>query len=106
MTRSPLPGWKYPTRNEYDPQQFFAHSFGIFAGDPAPVVHVVLRLNKKWSTYALTHRWHTTQRITVRPAEVMVELDVRVCPELEAWILGFSEDAEVIEPAGLRDTIA
>jgi predicted DNA-binding transcriptional regulator YafY len=29
-------------------------------------------------------------------------LRVRVCPELEAWILGFGEDAEVVAPAALR----
>lgn len=34
------------------------------------------------------------------------ELNGRFCPELEAWILGFGEQAEVIAPAKLREKIA
>jgi predicted DNA-binding transcriptional regulator YafY len=33
---------------------------------------------------------------------VRVKLRVRVCPELEAWILGFGSEAEVVRPAALR----
>ena len=35
-----------------------------------------------------------------------MRLRVRVCPELEAWILGFGEQAEVMAPAKLREKIA
>jgi hypothetical protein len=34
-----------------------------------------------------------------------VKLRVGICPELEAWILSFGEQAEVIAPKELRDRV-
>jgi hypothetical protein len=94
----------YPTRSEYDPAQVFHDSFGVFLNLPARDVEIVL--HKRWSTFAQTHRWHVSQVVDVAEEHVRVTLHVRVCPELEAWILGFGEDAEVISPPELRDRIA
>lgn len=94
----------YPTRSQYDPAQVFHDSFGIFLN--LPTQDVELKLHKRWSTFAQTHRWHVSQVVEVRPDRVRVKLHVRVCAELEAWILGFGEDAEVIRPAELRERIA
>ena len=41
-----------------------------------------------------------------RGGELVVEMNVKVCPELEAWILGMGEWAEVLEPAWLRSKVA
>jgi predicted DNA-binding transcriptional regulator YafY len=93
----------YPSRSDYDPEQVFRDSFGIFLD--RPVAHVVLRLHPRWATYARTHRWHDSQVVLVRRDHVRLELRVGVCPELEAWILGFGEQAEVILPRELRSRI-
>jgi proteasome accessory factor B len=94
----------YPGRTEYDPEQVFRDSFGIFLD--LPVHDVMLRLHKQWTTYAQSHRWHDSQKVEVAPDHVIVRMRVRVCPELEAWILGFGEEAEVLAPAVLRAKIA
>jgi len=94
----------YPSRAEYDPQQVFRDSFGIFLD--WPVEDVELRLDARWSVYAQTHRWHDSQRIEVEREGVRVRLRVRVSPELEAWILGFGEEAQVIAPASLREKLS
>jgi hypothetical protein len=96
--------FEYPGRTEYDPEQVFRDSFGIFLD--MPVHDVALRLHKQWTTYAQSHRWHDSQRVEVVPEGVLVRMRVRVCPELEAWILGFGEEAEVLAPAALRARIA
>jgi predicted DNA-binding transcriptional regulator YafY len=93
----------YPGRHEYDPGQVFRDSFGIFLDKP--VHDVVLELRKNWATYAQSHRWHDSQRVEVGPDHVVVRMHVRVCPELEAWILGFGEEAQVVGPKALRDRI-
>jgi len=93
----------YPARHAYDPGQVFRDSFGIFLDKP--VQDVVLSLRKNWATYAQSHRWHDSQRVEVGPDRVIVRMHVRVCPELEAWILGFGEEAEVVGPKGLRERI-
>jgi hypothetical protein len=94
----------YPSRTEYDPEQVFRDSFGIFLD--MPVHDVELRLHKQWATYAQSHRWHDSQVVDVANDHVRVRMRVRVCPELEAWILGFGEQAEVLAPPTLRAQIA
>lgn len=95
--------FEYPARAAYDPGQVFRDSFGIFLDKP--VHDVVLKLTKSWATYAQSHRWHDSQQVEVGRDHVMVRLHVRVCPELEAWILGFGDEAEVIAPKALRERI-
>jgi hypothetical protein len=90
----------YPGRTEYDPEQVFRDSFGIFLD--MPVHDIELKLGKQWTTYAQSHRWHDSQRVEVAADHVIVRMRVRVCPEVEAWILGFGEEAEVLAPASLR----
>jgi hypothetical protein len=94
----------YPSRSEYNPEQVFRDSFGIFLDKP--VVDVVLKLHKQWTTYAQSHRWHDSQKIDVARDHVILSMRMRVCPELEAWILGFGEEAEVLGPPDLRTRIA
>ena len=93
-----------PARAEYDPEQVFRDSFGIFLD--MPVHDVELKLHKQWTTYAQSHRWHDSQKVEVGADRVIVRMHVRVCPELEAWVLGFGEEAEVLAPAALRTRIA
>jgi predicted DNA-binding transcriptional regulator YafY len=95
--------FEYPGRGEYDPEQVFRDSFGIFLDKP--VQDVVLKLHHQWATYAQSHRWHDSQRVEVAPDHVVVRMHVGVCPELEAWILGFGQEAEVVGPRALRERI-
>ena len=95
--------FKYPARSEFDPERVFSDSFGIFLG--RPVERVVVRLDPRWATYARTHRWHESQVVRVAGEGIEVTLRVGVCPELEAWILGFGEQAEVLAPPFLRDRV-
>jgi predicted DNA-binding transcriptional regulator YafY len=96
--------FSYPSRKAYDPEQVFRDSFGVFLD--LPVRAVELRLQKRWEVYARTHRWHDSQVVSVGSDHVKVKLRVRVCPELEAWILGFGAEAEVVRPATLRRRMA
>jgi predicted DNA-binding transcriptional regulator YafY len=97
-------GFEYPSRTAYDPQQVFRDSFGVFLD--FPVQDVEVKLHAQWAPYALTHRWHDSQVVDVAEDHVRVRLRVRVCPELEAWILGFGDQAEVVAPAKLRERVA
>lgn len=100
-------GFPYPAPNEYDPDVLRRDSMGIWLATDAPLT-VRVRLSQDWAVYARHHRWHESQRV-VREHEdgsLELELRVRLCPELEKWVLGFGEGAEVLEPEELRQTIA
>ncbi|WP_437760798.1 WYL domain-containing protein [Sorangium sp. So ce1389] len=98
--------FSYPPRLDYDPDQVFQHSFGIFIGAEADATDVEVLLAPRWGTYAAAHRWHLTQKIEVREDGVLVRLHVKPCPELESWILSFGEEARVLKPASLASKIA
>lgn len=97
----------YPERSEYDPENLFRDTFGIFVRGEDPVEDVVLRLSPRWKTYARSHRWHSSQQVSEDGVgRVLVRMRVRTCSEFEAFVLGFGGEAEVVEPAGLRARIA
>jgi predicted DNA-binding transcriptional regulator YafY len=98
--------FKYPSKAEYDPEQVFAQSFGIFVREDQVVEHVELKLEPRWAAHVKSHRWHRSQRAAVSENDVRIHLDVAVCPEVEAWVLSFGEEAEVVRPLWLRDKIA
>lgn len=94
--------FRYPPASEYSPHARFETTFGIFIGQDGEPEEVVLELVPKWQVYAQTHHWHASQRVHVRPDGIVeVRLHLRMCPELEAWILGFGEDARVVAPESL-----
>jgi predicted DNA-binding transcriptional regulator YafY len=97
----------YPSKGEYDPRAILTQAFGIHIASTGPIEDVEIVLREPWATYALKHRWHPTQRAE-RLAEggVSVTLQVRLCRELQAWILGFGDQAIVKKPDRLRDEVA
>lgn len=100
-------GFPYPAPNVYDPESLLRDSFGIFEGTGAPV-SVRVRLSSDWAVYARHHRWHDSQKLVnhAEDGSIELELRVRLCPELEQWVLKFGEGAEVLSPPELRETIA
>lgn len=95
----------YPSKAEYDPDRLFANSFGVFVGAEYPVDTVHLKLSLRWAVFVEHHRWHRTHEVARCADHVAVRMRVRVCRELEAWILGFGEQVEVVGPASLRRAI-
>jgi predicted DNA-binding transcriptional regulator YafY len=99
--------FSYPAHSAYNPEQMFRDTFGIFIRGEDPIENVALRLSPRWRTYAHSHLWHSSQRVSADPGGgVTVRMRVRICSEFEAFVLGFGTDAEVLEPISLRDRIA
>lgn len=98
--------FEYPSRTEFDPEQLFDSSFGIFISPEFEVEDIRIKLALRWKNYALTHRWHRSQKVAVTKESVIISLHTRVCPELQQWILSFGEEAEVLAPSRLRSAIA
>jgi predicted DNA-binding transcriptional regulator YafY len=99
--------FNYPSKAEFDPRRVFRDSFGVFlpkeGGRPE---EVVIRLHRRWRVHARTHRWHPSQAVHFGTQHLTVRIQVCICPEVEMWILGFGDQAEVLAPDHLRKTIA
>lgn len=80
------------------------HSIGVFSGGSPERVR--LKLNEIGARLLRERRYHPTQQIT-RVADDHYELtmDVAINPELERMIMSYCREAEVLEPASLRERI-
>jgi len=100
----------YPSKGEYDPRGILAQGFGIHTYGTGPVEEVEVVLSGPWASFALTHRWHPTQRATrLANGAVRVVLQVRQvrhCRELETWVLSFGEHARVTRPEHFAELVA
>ncbi|MDH5491310.1 MAG: WYL domain-containing protein [Myxococcales bacterium] len=96
--------FSYPAEHEFSPERLFEHSFGVFtSGDPELLE---VRLHRRWASYAKSHHWHRSQEVHVDSRGVTLTMRVGICPEVEAWVLGFADEAEVIRPEHLRKMVA
>ena len=82
-----------------------AGSFGVFSG--LKPERLRLWFDADVAQLVRERRWHATQRLSELPdGRLELTLDVGVSPEVERWLLGWGERAEVREPAALRQAMA
>ncbi|MHA3771861.1 helix-turn-helix transcriptional regulator [Verrucomicrobiota bacterium sgz303538] len=80
------------------------HSIGIFSGDKPERIR--LRLNSVGARLLSERRYHPTQEITRLPdGQHELTMQVHITPELERWVMGYSQEVEVLEPESLRKRI-
>ena len=94
-----FPGFSFNTK------EHFKHCIGISHSNE--IVDVVILFRGKIAHYVAERQWHSSQRL-VRNSDGSITLSMRVARtfELDHLILRFGEDAEVLEPEDLRNSIA
>jgi predicted DNA-binding transcriptional regulator YafY len=98
-------GFKYPDTSEFNPEETFRRSFGVFL-NPASVEDVSFKLAPRWRIFVRTHSWHGTQKTEEVDDGVIVKLKVGLCPELEGFLLSFGPECQVLGPPALREQVA
>lgn len=85
-------------------EKYFDGSWQIYSGEP---VNVVIRFRGKSARIVLSRAHHATEQVEqVSPDEAIYRITVRGLEEIQRWVLGFGDDAEVIEPDQLRWNLA
>jgi len=75
--------------------------------EPGPDQHVVVRFQPRVATNVAEVRWHATQQVAFRSDGTMdFSVTVSGLEEISWWILGYGDQAEVLEPQALRQMIA
>jgi predicted DNA-binding transcriptional regulator YafY len=88
----------------FDLQQHFAKSFGVFHGDGE--VHVRVRFSPSVARYVSELSWHSSQRLTPqKDGGVVAEFDLNNTEEIKRWVQSFGKHAVVLEPEPLRKEI-
>lgn len=89
---------------DFSPERFFAKSFGAFTG--AGNHKVRIRFSSAVADRIRERGWHESQE-TRDLAGGGLELSLRLgdLAEVERWVLGWGGEAEVLEPAELRERL-
>lgn len=87
----------------FDARKYLENALGILRGE---LVTVRIVFAKALAPYIRERAWHPTQKLRDLP-DGALEMTMRVADTLEVrrWILGYGTQAEVIEPASLREAI-
>jgi predicted DNA-binding transcriptional regulator YafY len=95
------------TNNTYiDFKTFFVNRIGITYFDGDELCKIRLKVQKARAYYMLTKPWHPSQILDKETDTYMIfELELVLNKELEAQILEFGKDIEVLEPLSLRQNI-
>ncbi|HET6379741.1 MAG TPA: transcriptional regulator [candidate division Zixibacteria bacterium] len=98
---------RYEIPEDFDPDAWLAHSWGIWSSDGTNVVDVVLRFDPSVAHRVRESVWHRSQRLTDLPdGGVEMRLSVAGIVEIRPWILTWGDAVEVLEPPELREVVA
>jgi predicted DNA-binding transcriptional regulator YafY len=95
---------RFRVREGFDFDAYIGSSFGVVAETP---VRVRIRFAPgHHANYVEERSWHPSQSLA-RGSDGSLELSMEVggTTELRSWVLSFGPDAEVLEPASLRDEV-
>ena len=88
---------------DYSSYEFMQNSFGVFQGCST---HVKIRFSNQVAEYIKEKIWHVSQSINEnRDGSIFFEADVAGTREIKSWVLGWGAQAEVLEPASLREEL-
>ena len=90
---------------DFSASKMLSGSFAAF--EAGKTERIRIRFDRFAARLVSERQWHKSQQI--RPAAqegIELTMQVGIAPDLESWILGWGDHAEVLEPAGLRDRIS
>lgn len=93
-------GFEYPV--DYQPEQLTEGAFGLIRGEPT---RVRILFDEKVARYVERVMWHPTQKFKHTPAGFEMTMHAAGTLEILNWVLGFGDQATVLEPAVLRTAI-
>jgi proteasome accessory factor B len=94
---------RFDVKKGFDLKNFLDRAWGIIQGD---LVTVRVVFSPKVARYIRERLWHPSQRFRNLPdGRLEMALQVADTVEVRRWILGYGTDAEVMEPASLRDAL-
>jgi len=94
---------RFTVRAGFNAEEYLKHSWGIIKGEIVPVTVIFSRAVAR---YIRDRLWHQSQKLR-ELSDGRLELTLRVADTLEVrrWILGYGSEAEVLEPAALREAL-
>jgi predicted DNA-binding transcriptional regulator YafY len=96
-------GETFTVPGDFDFEGYMQGSFGILRGETTTIR---IHFNRHRAKWIAERTWHESQEIQSLPdGDLILSLKVADTAEVKGWILGFGQDAEVLEPPSLREEI-
>jgi predicted DNA-binding transcriptional regulator YafY len=94
---------RFDMPEKFDVEKYLAGAWGIVRGD---IVSVKVLFARALARYIRDRLWHPTQKFHDLD-DGRLEMTLRVADTLEVrrWIFGFGSEAEILEPATLREAL-
>ena len=90
--------------DDFDLDAYMRDSFGVIRTD---VEKVVIKFDPSLERYLKENIWHPSQIFKKdKDGSVLMTMEVGGLREVMSWVLGFGSQAEVLEPAHLRQAVA
>jgi predicted DNA-binding transcriptional regulator YafY len=94
---------RFPKDSSITPDSLFAHSWDTSLGSP---ITMRVRFKGRAGRMIESGGFHSTEKITRRGADsIIYRARINSIEEFGSWILGFGEDAEVLEPIELKNWV-
>ena len=97
-------GAKFRRPKNFSVSKILEGSFAVFEGGQARRVRI--RFRGVAARLVGERVWHPSQSVRTLRSGLELELKTGISPDLRQWILGWGEEAEVMEPADLRREVA
>ena len=90
--------------DDFDLDEYMRDAFGVIRTD---VEKVTIRFDPSLERYLKENVWHPSQVFKQhRDGSLIMTMEVGGLREVMSWVLGFGRQAEVLEPAHLRQAVA
>ena len=94
----------YPT--DYSPESFYEKSFGVYKGDGANQITVVIEFPETLYDYVANRSWIANQEISpVHDGKFHMKVVVSNLFEIFHWVMSIGSEAMVIEPGELIEMV-
>ena len=93
----------YPS--DFQAEEYFHNSFGIFTNQDREIEHVIIKANKKQSCYLRTLPLHHSQMEEFKEDGSIFHYKIKLDREFEMELLKMGSDIEIIQPKTLKNSI-
>ena len=94
---------KFTYPKDFEPDEKLKHAFGMFYDDP---LDVEIWFSAGQARYVQERIWAVDQQISEqKDGSIIQTMKTSGRYEIKKWVLGYGADAELLQPADLRDEI-
>ena len=93
---------------EFDPQVHYRYAFGKWVNAEKPVdISLEIKAGSKWlqTQFERSHFYPEISKRYDKNKNMIVDMKLRITPDLETWLMGVATDVRILKPASLKESV-